>query len=345
MTSEFDSYDSSILVVPDECAGLRAAEVLARVWPEVRRSSIRLAIREAKVERNGRPVRIHEKLRVGDVLFFRDFDPEDLPLHRKGDDIAKPAILFEDAACLVIEKPAVLLTTPDRVGQDSVHERLPDWFGEERDLRIVHRLDKGTSGALILAKGPDAARDFDEIFREHRVEKEYRAICRGRAPRQDEFTCDQQIGRTLRGGRVKLGESKGARDAHTDFVVLERFEGFCYISARPRTGRMHQIRAHLSWMRIPLAVDPLYRGAKELRLSEFKAGYKRHRSRPERPLIDRLTLHAHQLDFRSPADDSEVHIEAPLPKDFRTTLQKLERYARVDAIEPNSGDAHPGDRA
>lgn len=330
MAPEFDFSEDSMLVVPDDCGGLRAAEVLARVWPEARRSSIRLAIREAKVERNGRPVSVHEKLRAGDVLLFRDFDPEDLPLHRRGDEIPTPDVLHDDASCLVIAKPAGLATTPDRAGQDSVHDRLPEWFPECDDLRIVHRLDKGTSGALILAKDVDAARAFDAMFQEHTIEKEYLALCRGRAPRKDEFSCDVEIGRTIRGGRVKLGEAKGSRPAHTDFAVLDRFRGFCLVSARPRTGRMHQIRAHLSWLKIPLAVDPLYRGGRDVRLSEFKPGYRPHRSRPERPLIDRLTLHALRLEFRSPDGGETVRVEAPVPKDLRTTIQKLERYARED---------------
>lgn len=329
MAPEFDFDDSSLLVVPDECSGLRAAEVLAHFWPEIRRSSIRLAIREAKVERNGQPVRIHDKLRGGDVLFLRDLDPDDLPLHRRGDEIAKPAILHDDAACVIIDKPAGLATTPERAGQDSIHERLPEWYGEDDDLRIVHRLDKGTSGALILAKGADAARAFDVIFQEHQIEKEYRALCRGRAPAQDHFDCDVRIGRTLRGGRVKIGEAKGSRDAHTDFEVLERFRRFCLVSARPRTGRMHQIRAHLSYLHLPLAVDPMYRGGKAILLSEFKSGYRKHRGRPERPLIDRLTLHAKALRFVSPAG-GDVAVECEVPKDLRTTLTKLRRYATLD---------------
>lgn len=329
MASEFDFDESSILVVPDECSGLRAAEVLAYFWPEVRRSSIRLAIREAKVERNGQAVRTHDKLRGGDVLFLRDLDPDELPLHRGGDEIPKPEVLHEDAACVVIAKPAALATTPERSGQDSVYERLDEWFSD-LDLRIVHRLDKGTSGALILAKDADAARAFDEIFREHRIQKDYLALSRGRAPAVDHFSCDVQIGRTLRGGRVKIGEAKGAREAHTDFEVLERFRRFCLIRARPKTGRMHQIRAHLSYMHLPLAVDPLYRGGKSIRLSEFKAGYRAHRGRPERPLIDRLTLHAHRLHFASPDAGRDVMVECEPPKDLRTTLTKLRRYAILE---------------
>lgn len=320
--------DSSVLIVPDAFSGYRAGDVLARLWPDVRRSAIRLLIREAKIARNGRPVRAHDKLRGGDVLFLSEFEPEALPRHRQ-DDITKPEILHEDAACLVIAKPSGLATTPEREGQDSVHDRLPGWFGDQ-DLRIVHRLDKGTSGVLIVAKGVEAARAFDAMFQEHRIAKEYLALSRGRGPLRSTFSCSVKIGRTIRGGRVKIGEAKGAREAHTDFEILERYRGYVLVLARPKTGRMHQIRAHLSWLALPLAVDPLYRGGKEILLSEIKPDYRRHRGRVEHPLMQRLSLHAHALEFRSPDSDRELRVECPLPKDFRITLDKLRRFAMLD---------------
>ncbi|MCA8969919.1 MAG: RluA family pseudouridine synthase [Planctomycetes bacterium] len=321
--------DASTVVVPDEFSGYRVSEVLGRIWPHVRRSAIRLLIREARIERNGQPVRAHEKLRGGDVLFLHDFDPVELPQHRE-DEAGRPDVLHEDAACLVIAKPAGLATTPEREGQDSVHDRLLGWF-KDPELRIAHRLDKGTSGALLLAKGADAARAFDAMFQEHRIRKEYLALCRGRGPLRSTFSCDVKIGRTIRGGRVKIGEAKGAREAHTDFEIVERFRGYLLVKAMPTTGRMHQIRAHLSWLAMPLAVDPLYRGGKAVYLSDFKSDYRRHRGRPETPLMNRLSLHAHVLEFRSPDGDRDVRVECPPPKDFRVTLDKLRRFASSDA--------------
>ena len=313
------------LVVPDELHGVRGPEALEALFPSLQRSALRQLFRDGRVQRNGMPLKTTQKLKGGDVLIVLDFEPEELP-QRQAPRPPRPAVLHEDAACVVIDKPAGIATTPERSGGASIYDSLQEWFGDE-DLRIAHRLDKGTSGLLLLAKGADAARAFDELFRERKLDKVYVAIVRGRPP-QDDFECRLEIGRTIRGGRVRWGAGKGARDAHTDFVTRERFRRFAFVEARPKTGRMHQIRVHLRSMGLPLVVDPLY-GQREFLLSEFKRGYRHRRGHKERALLERLALHAERLGFESPAG-GRVEVHSELPKDLNVCLDKLRRFAADD---------------
>ena len=122
--------------------------------------------------------------------------------------------------------------------------------------------------------------------------------------------------------------TKGGKSAQTDYRPLQRFRGYTLVEARPRTGRTHQIRVHLASIGHPLAVDPLYGGRERMLLSELKPGYRQKTGRPERPLIDRLTLHAAAV--RLPAfQGGEIAVEAPYPKDLRILLSKMEKFRRA----------------
>lgn len=328
--------ESGLWTVPQELHGLRATEALQQLLPAIHRRVIRQLLRDGRITVNGHELQAHRKLRMGDLIAFEQgVELDELPKFRPEPvDTPRPSVLYEDGACLVLEKPAGVATVPDRQGQASLHGNFEAWFPGQ-DLRIVHRLDKGTSGVLVLAKSKEAAVAFDQMFRERQIEKVYAALVRGR-PAREEFVCETPIGRTIKGGRVRLGNGKGARESTTHFRVREHFHGFTLLEARPKTGRMHQIRAHLYSMHIPLIVDPLYGGAREFRLSEFKSDYRARRGRVERPLIDRLTLHAASLRFHTPdpvAGGAEVLVEARLPKDLRVVVEKLRRYAGTGAPE------------
>lgn len=326
--------DTHVHVVPDELHG-RSLETVAMAWlRDVRRPALRRLIQDARITVNGQPRGAQRKVRAGDVLLLDgEVEPSELPRHRPKapSDASGPHVLFEDPATIVIDKPAGLASVPDRHHEPSVHGHFAEWFPGEDDLRIVHRLDRGTSGVLVLARGIEAARSFDLQFRERRVHKRYLALVRGQ-PLRAEFDADFEIGRTIRGGRVAIGKKKGARTAHTDFRVLRRYRGFTLLEARPSTGRMHQIRAHLMWLRLPLAVDPLYGGQEAVRLSEFKRGYRERGHGREAALIDRLTLHAWQLRFVSPASGAEIEVTAELPGDLALVLRKLDRFALVEDL-------------
>ncbi len=318
--------------VPEELAGLPADRALEGLFPGIHRAALRRMLRDGRVLRNGVELAPRFRLRAGDLILLpEDLDPGTLPpppRPKNEEVLERPEVLYEDGRCLALAKPAGLASVPDRRGEPSVHEHLPEWFGRDSDLRIVHRLDRGTSGVLILAKGVLAARDFDRWFREGRVRKSYLALVRGR-PARDRFRCEVEIGRTMRGGKVRLGPGKGARPARTDFRLLEAFRKFSLLEARPRTGRMHQIRAHLRRIGHCLAVETLYAKDPALLLSEFKRGYRPHRGRPEVPLLARLSLHAAFTAFPGGAEGEEIRIEAPLPRDFERALRALRRHAAL----------------
>ena len=321
--------DERTYIVPRELRGRRLDDILECWMPEVRRAALRNLILDGFVRINGRRQERIRRVKEGDlVMLDRSVELDQLPrFHPKKTDLdARPEVLYEDESCLVLAKPAGIPAVPDRHGETSIHKHLAEWFGEEADLRIVHRLDKDTSGVLLLAKGVEAAREFDRQFTEREVQKTYLALIRGR-PLQDEFECDAKIGKTISGGRVRIGDHKGGRESLTKFKVIERFRGFALLEAHPHTGRMHQIRAHLMWIRFPLAVDRQYGRGEHVYLSEIKRGYQRKRD--EKPLIERQTLHALRLAFTSPASGERVEVEAAPPKDLALVLDKLRRYAAV----------------
>jgi 23S rRNA pseudouridine955/2504/2580 synthase/23S rRNA pseudouridine1911/1915/1917 synthase len=236
---------------------------------------------------------------------------------------------------VAVFKPAGLATIPGRGEADSVFERLAAQLGlaasgsQDPRLRVVHRLDKETSGALLFATNVEAQRNLSHQFQNNLVEKEYVALVAGR-PAEMEGEIDSPLARHPTSPQRMVVAKRGGRPARTLWKVEELFRSYSLLRVFPRTGKTHQIRVHLAHIGLPLAIDPLYHPAgartQHLLLSSFKRGY-RHTSAPERPLMDRLTLHAQKLRFHDRAE-RQIQIEASLPKDFRATLNMLCKYGR-----------------
>jgi 23S rRNA pseudouridine955/2504/2580 synthase/23S rRNA pseudouridine1911/1915/1917 synthase len=242
-------------------------------------------------------------------------------------------ILWSNDDYLAVFKPPGLATIPGRGEDDSVLERLADELGlpctgtEDPRLRVVHRLDKDTSGALLFAKSKDAQRHLSHQFQNNLVQKEYVALVAGR-PVESEGEIDAPLARHPTSPQRMAVVKRGGRPARTLWKVEDLFRSYALLRVFPKTGKTHQIRVHLAHIGLPLAVDPLYHPdtTDGIFLSSFKRGYRRT-SQPERPLIDRLTLHAAKLRFVDRADQP-MEIEAPLPKDLRAALNMLRKYAR-----------------
>lgn len=250
--------------------------------------------------------------------------------------IPNPAIdfllLHEDDQLAVISKPAGIATHPQRLDDDSsLASGLLARFGPDLPLAsgspfkpgIVHRLDADTSGAMVIAKTQAALDALKLQFREHTVEKRYFALVHG-VPDWDTISCGQPISRDpSRPQAVRI--QAGGHPARTDFEVAERFNGFARITARPHTGRTHQIRIHLAHLGFPVICDRLYRGksgASRLLLSDLMPeGTRPHRG--DRVLLDRQGLHAIRLGFSHPTTGERVVYEAPLPDDLEGTLMAL----------------------
>jgi len=242
-------------------------------------------------------------------------------------------LLYEDSALAVIGKPAGLATHPQRLDDDSsLASGLIARFGRDLPLAgdsplkpgIVHRLDAETSGTMVIAKTAEAMASLKKQFREHTVEKRYMAIVTG-APEWDTIACGQPIARDPsrpHGVRIQAD----GHPARTDFEVAERFRGYARVTARPHTGRTHQIRVHLAHLGFPVVCDKLYRGksggAAELRLSELMPeGTTPFRG--DRVLLDRHGLHALRLGFTHPQNGERMTVEAPVPEDLDGTQMAL----------------------
>jgi|ERR1700722_6444839 len=226
------------------------------------------------------------------------------------------AILWEDAHLVAVSKPAGLATVPGRGEPDSALEQMSG-------CRIVHRLDKDTSGVLLLAKDAEAQAHIGRQFFRRLIQKEYLAIVSG-VPMEAAGEIDAPIGPHPFHKKV-MAIVKNSKPAVTRWELAQRLGPLSLLKCFPRTGRRHQIRVHLKSIGLPLAVDPIYNPrAPALLLSQFKRNYRGKEE--ERPLISRLTLHALKLSFAD-LDGKTVTIECQPPKDFRATINALTKWA------------------
>lgn len=247
-------------------------------------------------------------------------------------------VLFEDEHLLALDKPARLLTSPDRYDRErpNLMKLLHAGISEGKPwaaargltyLANVHRLDFETSGVLLLTKDKPALVKVASLFGSEKPVKHYIALVQGNPP-DNSFEVDVPIGPHPRHlGRMQVDRA-GGKKSRTQFEVLERFRGYTLLRCRPWTGRTHQIRIHLRHVHLPIVGDALYLG-KPLLLSAIKPGYRLKPGRTERPLIDSVALHAERLEIPHPITGALVVIEAPWPKDLRVALKYLRQNAGV----------------
>ncbi|RPI02880.1 MAG: RluA family pseudouridine synthase [Ignavibacteriae bacterium] len=241
----------------------------------------------------------------------------DYILHKNGSEI-----LFEDEAVLVIDKPAGLLVLPDRFDKTLVnlYDLLKEALGA---IFIVHRIDRETSGVVLFARTAESHASLNAAFEQRHIEKYYRAIVVG-SPSAQSGTIDLPIGENSHGPRKMKIDNQNGKEAITAYTVLEKFDQYAYLEARPRTGRTHQIRVHLNAIGLPILSDPLYGSSGRLFLSKLKRNYKSNGE--EKPLIARTALHAFSLTFVHPGTGEKMSIETPLPKDMSMVLKVLRKY-------------------
>ena len=235
-----------------------------------------------------------------------------------------PSILYVDGELLVVDKPPGVPSVPGRGQETSLPELIRAWpdFSPDEPLRVVHRLDKDASGVIVYARTLDAQRGLVQQFAERRVDKIYQALVSGYV--EADGHVELRLYYDKRSGCVRTSQRRG-KPALTRYRVLQRLPGNTLLECRPVTGRTHQIRVHLAAIGHPLSVDPQYGGGQAVYLSNYKPGYRRSTRHPERPLIDRLTLHAARIQFEHPTDGRRMTFEAPVPKDLRATLSQLGR--------------------
>ena len=228
-------------------------------------------------------------------------------------------IIAETDDWIAINKPAGLLSIPDREGKEiSLKTILREQY---EGIFTVHRLDKETSGVIIFARNEETHKLLSRQFEERLTKKIYQGLVIG-SPVPAEGSIQSPIAEHPAGNGTMIIHRKG-KPASTDYKVLEDFGIFSWMEFNIHTGRTHQIRIHMKELGNPRACDPVYGDGKPILVSSIRSRFKlAKKEEEEKPILNRLGLHAFQLGFTGP-DGKEYDLEAPLPKDLRATIQQL----------------------
>ena len=294
-------------------SGMRADKLISATLPDLSRSAVQGLIAEGNVFCNGKPIQKSTKLPVGAILTVEipparplDVKPENIPLD----------IVYEDDDLLVVNKPKGMVVHPAAGNYDGtlvnalLYHCGDSLSGINGVIRpgIVHRIDKDTSGLLIVAKNDTAHRHLAEQIKEHSFTREYRSVVYGKIT--EDGTVDAPIARhPQERKRMAVIRSESAREAVTHYFVVKQFSGFTQLRLRLETGRTHQIRVHMAHIGHPVAGDPVY-GPKKIITS-----------------LQGQCLHAGLIGFVHPRTGEYMEFEAPLPQyftDFIKTLRPLE---------------------
>ena len=299
--------------VTDPQEGFRIDKYIAGQCPELARSFIQKLIKDGEVSLGNRSAKASDRVRAGDVISFEvpepeeaQILPEDIPLD----------ILYEDKDLIIVNKPKGMVVHPAAGHADGtlvnalMHHCEGQLSGINGVLRpgIVHRIDRDTTGSVIVCKNDRAHQAIAEQLAAHSITRRYRAIVAGNL-KEDEGTVDAPIARH-RTDRKRMAVVSEGKRAVTHYKVLERFGDCTYIECRLETGRTHQIRVHMSSMHHPLLGDEVY--------GKGSAGWKVH----GKPLQGQV-LHAMTIGFIHPTTGEYMEFEAPLPAYFEELLQTL----------------------
>lgn len=233
----------------------------------------------------------------------------------------KYEIIFENNHFIAVNKPSGLLSIPDRLGQESSLKEMLKQNG--RNVYTVHRLDKDTSGIIVFAKDEDSHKQLSQAFEGREVEKFYLGLVQG-IPMNHKGSIDAAI--MEHPGKIAkmMAHAKG-KPSLTDYEVLESFRLYSWLQFQIHTGRTHQIRVHMQYIGHSIVCDELYGDPKPVLLSSLKKKFKLSQSdEEERPLLSRLALHSHRIQFSLHGETFEL--EAAPPKDLRALLQQLRKW-------------------
>jgi 23S rRNA pseudouridine1911/1915/1917 synthase len=307
------------LRVADPDAGVRLDAYLASQIDGWSRARLQRLIDDEDVLVNGKTAKPSQKLRAGDDIEVElspapsaNFTPEEIPID----------VIYEDDDVIVINKPAGLVVHPAAgVSSGTLanalafrFQNLPGIAGAVRP-GIVHRLDKDTSGVMVVAKTETAHENLSEQFRAREVFKRYVALVYGTV-KVPSGRIEQPVARDPR-NRTRMAVVPGGRGAVSLFTVRRQYEAFALVDVELKTGRTHQIRVHLSWLKHPVVGDELYGGGRENSLQNpgLRAQVRK---------LSRQFLHAEELGFRHPATGKPLRFFAPLPAELSGFLEGLE---------------------
>lgn len=302
--------DVEVLIVTEAISGERIDTVVSDSFPYLTRSAVQKLMADSNILVNANPVAKNYKVRPGDVIEVAIPEPEPLSVEPQNIPID---VLFEDDDLLVVNKPKGMVVHPAPGNPDGtlVNALMYHCAGSLSGINgvirpgIVHRIDKDTSGLLIVAKNDFAHVNLAEQIKEHSFTREYRAVVHGNI-KDDAGTVCAPIGRSPKDRKKMAVTDKNSREATTHYEVIERFPGYTYIKCRLETGRTHQIRVHMAYIGHPVAGDSVY-GPKNTP-TELKG----------------QCLHAGLIGFIHPRSGEYIELSAPLPEYFQKFLRKLE---------------------
>ena len=323
-------------VIPNDRAGLELDEFLCLQYPGLSKGFIRQQIGEGTILLDGAAAVPGRRLRTDQVI-MASIDWDRAPARPVAPGVEVP-VLYEDESLMVVDKPADLAVEPERWLREKgslagALLQMAEDQGTDPDSplpfrpRLVHRIDKDTTGIVLVAKDLDTERALREAFGQGTIQKTYLALVEGEPFLEDgeERLVDAPIAPVpKKSGRMRVAAE--GKPSQTLMSVEERFEGYTLLRCKPLTGRTHQIRVHMNYEGFPLVIDRYYGRRTEFKLSEFKAGYRPKRGMPEKPLMDRLTLHARGIELPPLAGRSEpLHLTSPIPRDFERVLKQLRK--------------------
>ena len=298
------------IVFENNHIGERIDKALSDVAKDISRVAIQRMIEEGNITVNGKTIKASYKVANGDKVVVLIEEPKDTSIVAQ--DIPLD-IVYEDNDILVVNKQKGLVVHPGNGNPDGTlvnaimnycKDSLSGIGGEIRP-GIVHRIDKDTSGLLIIAKNDKAHIALTEMLKKHEIKKTYLALVRGNL-KENNATINMPIARSER-DRTKMAVSRKGKDAITHFKVLERFDGYTYIEVNIETGRTHQIRVHMSQIGYPLVGDGVYSNGK----NPFG--------------VEGQMLHSYRLEFNHPITGEKLTLEAKLPDYFEKVLDDLRK--------------------
>lgn len=301
------AVETKEIIIEDKYSGLRADKALSVIFHDLSRSFIQNLFENNKVLINGKASKGKVKLISGDNIKIDIPEPEELKV--EGENIPLD-IIYEDKDVVIVNKPKDMVVHPapgNYTGTlvNALLYHCTDLSGINGVIRpgIVHRIDKDTSGILVIAKNDLAHNDLAAQFKEHSIKREYYALVEGRI-KKDEGTIDAPIGRHPN-NRLKFAVNDGGKRAVTHYKVLEVFNSCTLVKCTLETGRTHQIRVHMAFIGHPLVGDTVY-GLKKQKLTNSGQ-----------------VLHAKTLGFIHPSTKEYVEFNSELPKEYKEILKKL----------------------
>lgn len=306
-------------IIPENEIPDRADRIIVRCLEgSLTRSSVARLIRQQRILVGGKPIRPSSVLNPGDTVLIVSGETEHVP--PQGEPLPEICVLLEDDHVVVVDKPPGLVVHPGAgrpagTMMDILVAQRPEMIGVGEPGRwgIVHRLDRDTSGVMVVAKSVPAHASLSVQFRTHSVHRVYLALVRG-SPRAEEGTIDAPLGRHS-GNRKKISTvAVKYREAKTRWRVIERFRSIALLEVKPETGRTHQIRVHLASVGLPILGDQVYgRQCRQPRPTD-------RIMRRAFEIMKRQALHAAALGFRHPSDGRYMEHSSPLPSDMRAVL-------------------------